>query len=48
MLCMQELLSKLGGAGQLLASYTSLLPTPVNLKGTADIFIFVKKKKHQI
>ena len=48
MLCMQELLSKLGGAGQLLASYTSLPPHLLILKATADIFIFVKKKKHQI
>lgn len=45
MLCMQELLSKLGGAGQLHASYTSLLPTPINFKRNSRYFHFWQKKE---
>ena len=45
MLCMQELLSKLGGAGQLLASYTSLPPTPINFKSNSRYFHFCQKKE---
>lgn len=42
---MQELLSKLGGAGQLLASYTSLPPTPINFKSNSRYFHFCQKKE---